>query len=74
MKPKLSLTDYATPASSVSAFCRAVLRSLIPPQFYGIGQHKLNNQHVVFKHVDRFVRMRRFESLSIHEICKGIKV
>ncbi|RMZ38088.1 telomerase reverse transcriptase [Aspergillus flavus] len=74
MKPKLSLTDYATPASSVSAFCRAVLRSLIPPQFYGIGQHKLNNQHVVFKHVDRFVRMRRFESLSIHEICKGIKI
>ncbi|KAF5865472.1 hypothetical protein ETB97_003730 [Aspergillus alliaceus] len=29
---------------------------------------------VVFRHVDRFVRMRRFESLSVHEVCKGIKV
>ncbi|OGM45577.1 hypothetical protein ABOM_006259 [Aspergillus bombycis] len=73
-KPKPSLTDYATPASSVSAFCRAVLRTLIPPHFYGIGQHKFSNRTVIFKHVDRFVRMRRFESLSIHEICKGIKI
>lgn len=26
------------------------------------------------KHVDRFVRMSRFESLSLHEVCKGLKV
>jgi hypothetical protein len=71
---KMSLTDYATPASSVSAFCRAVLRKLIPPQFYGTGQHKITNRTIVSRHVDRFVRMRRFESLSIHEVCKGIKV
>ncbi|KAB8238671.1 telomerase reverse transcriptase [Aspergillus alliaceus] len=73
-RPKLSMTDYATPTSSVSAFCRAVLRSLIPLQFYGNRQHKITHQMVVFRHVDRFVRMRRFESLSVHEVCKGIKV
>ncbi|PYI10604.1 hypothetical protein BO78DRAFT_360710 [Aspergillus sclerotiicarbonarius CBS 121057] len=73
-KPKLSLTDYATPASSVSAFCRAVLRNLIPPQFYGTGQHRIQHQDIVLKHVDQFIHMRRFENLSLHEVCKGIKV
>lgn len=73
-EPKQSMMAYATPSSSVSAFCRAVLRKLIPPQFYGVGQHQKSNQEIVFSHVDRFIRMRRFESLSLHEVCKGIKV
>ncbi|KAK1143635.1 Telomerase reverse transcriptase [Aspergillus melleus] len=73
-RPKLSLMDYATPSSSVSAFCRAVLRKLFPSEWYGVGQQGDINQDIVLKHVDRFVRMRRFETLTIHEICKGIKV
>ncbi|KAL1981064.1 hypothetical protein VTN96DRAFT_3129 [Rasamsonia emersonii] len=72
MKP--CLTDYATPASSVSAFCRAVLRRLIPRAFFGIGEGGESNQRIVMKHVDRFVRMSRYESLSLHEVCKGLKV
>ncbi|EAW11871.1 telomerase reverse transcriptase [Aspergillus clavatus NRRL 1] len=74
LKPKLCLIDYATPCSSVSAFCRAALRKLVPPRFYGTGCHQRSNQDIVFRHVDRFVRMRRFESLSLHEVCKGIKI
>lgn len=72
--PKYSLTDYATPAPSVSAFCRAVLRKLIPPRFFGIGEDGLANKRVIFTHVDRFVRMRRFESLNLHEVCQGLKI
>jgi telomerase reverse transcriptase len=72
--PKQTLMDYATPSSSVSAFCRGVLRKVIPPQFYGAGQHQKSNQEIVFSHVDRFIRLRRFESLSLHEVCKGLKV
>lgn len=73
-KPKVSLTDYATPASSVSAFCRAVLQSLIPPRFFGNGRDGLCNRKVVMKHVDSFIKLRRYESLSLHEVCKGLKV
>lgn len=73
-KPKLSLTDYATPASSVSAFCRAVLQRLIPPRFFGDGEHGLWNRKIVMKHVDCFIKLRRYESLSLHEVCKGLKV
>lgn len=72
--PKPTLTDYATPPSSVSAFCRAVLHNLIPSQFYGVGQDGVSNKRIVLKHVDSFVRLRRFESLSLHEVCKGLKV
>ncbi|PYH43364.1 telomerase reverse transcriptase [Aspergillus saccharolyticus JOP 1030-1] len=71
---KPSLTYYATPASSVSAYCQAVIRKLIPPQFYGTGQNGINNQSVILKNVDEFIRMRRFENLSLQEVCKGVKV
>lgn len=73
-KPKLSLTDHATPASSVSAFCRAVLQRLIPPRFFGEGEHGIWNRKIVMKHVDSFIKLRRYESLSLHEVCKGLKV
>lgn len=73
-KQKPCLTDYATPASSVSAFCRAVLKRLIPNEFLGVGEGGISNRQILMKHVDRFVRLRRFESLSLHEVCKGLKV
>ncbi|KAJ5558312.1 Telomere reverse transcriptase [Penicillium sp. DV-2018c] len=68
------LTDYATPASSVSAFCRAVIQKLIPRQFFGTGRDGVSNFKLVLRHVDRFIKLRRFESSSLHEVCKGIKI
>lgn len=73
-KPRISLTDYATPASSVSAFSRAVLLRLIPLEVFGEGADGVLNRKVVMKHVDSFIKMRRFETLSLHELCKGLKV
>lgn len=73
-KAPVNLTDYATPASSVSAFCRAVIQKLIPRQFWGAGPDGISNFKLVLRHVDRFIKLRRFESLSLHEVCKGVKV
>lgn len=73
-KPKTRMMDYATPVSSVSAFCRAVIQTLFPPTFYGVGADGLVNRRIVLKHIDRFIKMRRFESISLHEVCKGLKV
>lgn len=73
-KPKLSLTDYATPASSVSAFCRAVLHRLIPHRFFGDGKSGVWNRKNIMAHVDSFIKLRRFENLTLHEVCKGLKV
>ncbi|KAJ6147666.1 Telomere reverse transcriptase [Penicillium chrysogenum] len=73
-KAPVNLTDYATPASSVSAFCRAVIQKLIPRQFWGAGPDGISNFKLVLRHVDRFIKLRRFESLSLHEVCKGVKI
>ncbi|KAJ5752542.1 Telomere reverse transcriptase [Penicillium odoratum] len=73
-QPKLTLTHYATPASSVSAFCRAVLLNLIPSKFFGDGPEGLFNRKLIMRHVDSFIKLRRFESLSLHEVCIGLKV
>ncbi|KAJ9228282.1 hypothetical protein DTO271D3_5664 [Paecilomyces variotii] len=73
-KQKLCLTDYATPASSVSAFCRAVLQKLVANGFYGVGQEGQWNRQIILKNVDRFIRLRRFESISLHQVCMGLKV
>ncbi|KAJ6121653.1 Telomere reverse transcriptase [Penicillium capsulatum] len=73
-KPKPSLTDHATPASSVSAFCRAVIQRLVPLKFFGQGAEGVSNRKLILKHVDSFIKLRRFENLSLHEVCKALKI
>lgn len=73
-KRKVNLTDYATSASAVSAFCRAVLLKIVPPQFFGDDAEGLANRKIIMKYVDAFIKMRRFESPSLHEVCSGLKV
>lgn len=66
--------DYATPPTDVSAFCRATLSRLIPNEMWGIGDVGQENRNVIVCHVDRFVKARRFESLSLHVLSEGLKV
>ncbi|KAJ2892715.1 hypothetical protein MKZ38_009438 [Zalerion maritima] len=70
----VALPDLATPASRVSAFCQAVAQKLIPNQLWGVGQAGARNQEVFLKQVDHFVKLRRFESLSLHEVVQNIQV
>lgn len=66
--------DAATPTANVSAFCRAVLRHVIPHEFWGTETIQSHNEGVFHKNIDRFITMRRFESLSLHEAFQDIKV
>lgn len=34
----------------------------------------MSNRKLVLKNVDAFIKLRRFENLSLHEACKGLKV
>ena len=67
-------TSLATPYSDVSAFCRAVLTSVIPNRLWGDGAQGLANIRVVMRHVDKFIRLRRFENMNLHTVCQGLKV
>ncbi|OKL61688.1 hypothetical protein UA08_02399 [Talaromyces atroroseus] len=71
---KICLLDHASPTSSVSAFCRATLRKLIPHEFFGQGEDGASNLRTMMKQIDRFIRLSRFESLTLHEVCKGFKI
>ncbi|KAM0282493.1 hypothetical protein ACHAQH_003007 [Verticillium albo-atrum] len=69
-----TLTDLATPVSHVSRFCQAVLAKVIPNDFWGTGSCQGSNKLLIMKKVDHFVKLRRFEALSLHELTHGLKV
>jgi len=71
---KPSLMDYATPTVNVSAFCRSVLSILIPNEFWGEGDTQIHNKGLFMKVVDRFIMLRRFETVSLHDAVQGMKV
>ena len=72
--PETPLILLASPPSDVSAFCRAVLSNLIPNKFWGEGKQGQENKIVIMRNIDSFVRLRRFESLSLHTVSQGLKV
>ncbi|KAI9814856.1 MAG: hypothetical protein M1832_005658 [Thelocarpon impressellum] len=69
-----SLLDVATPSSQVSAFSRAVLAAVIPDGFWGAGEVARGNKEAMMCHVDRFIKLRRYESLSLHAVLQGFKI
>ena len=71
---KGNFTDLATPTSQVSAFCRAILLKIVPKSFWGLGKEGSENQRNVMLHVDRFVHLRRFETVTLHTVCQRLKV
>ncbi|KAF4581136.1 Telomerase reverse transcriptase [Ophiocordyceps camponoti-floridani] len=71
---QMPLVDVATPACSVSAFCQAVVSKMIPNQFWGDGDTMYHNKKTFLRRVDHFIKLRRFESMTLHEISQGIKV
>ncbi|OWP01965.1 telomerase reverse transcriptase [Marssonina coronariae] len=71
---KPSMMNHATPTAMVSAFCRAALSRLIPSEFWGAGATQAHNERTFNKNVDRFIGLRRFESLSLHEVTQGLKI
>ncbi|KAK4681468.1 Telomerase reverse transcriptase [Podospora pseudoanserina] len=69
-----SLTELATPTSSVSAFCQAILAKVIPNEFWGHGDAQEHNKACLLKKVHEFIHLRRFESMCLHEVMQGMKL
>jgi telomerase reverse transcriptase len=66
--------DHATVLTSVSAFCRAVIRNVFPPDAFGAGGCRGDSFGTIMRAVDTFVCLRRYESFSLHDIIQGIAV
>jgi telomerase reverse transcriptase len=69
-----NITDLSCPMAKVSAFCQSVLSTLVPDGFWGEGDTMQHNKAIILSKVDRFIKMRRFETMSLHEITQGLKV
>jgi hypothetical protein len=60
----------ACPTAHVSAFCRAVVAKVIPNGFWGDD----NNKRTIMYWIDQFVSLRRFESMTLHQVTQKIQV
>jgi len=69
-----SILAHATPTAHVSAFCRAVVRRILPGNALGAGEDGEHNLAVLLSQVDVFVRMRRYENLSLHEVYQNLRI
>ncbi|KAL9578805.1 MAG: hypothetical protein Q9212_005488, partial [Teloschistes hypoglaucus] len=70
----MPLVEYATPFSEVSAFCRATVSKVIPKDFWGQAADGCRNKDVIMGKINQFIRLRRFESLTLHAICQDLKI
>jgi telomerase reverse transcriptase len=59
----------ATSSAQVSAFCRAAVQAVFPPKLWGVA----NVRHLCSS-IDKFVRLRRYETLALHDVLQGMKI
>lgn len=69
----VSLIPYVTGPVDVAAFCCASLKSILPEDAFGVGKDGEQNWASVLSHVDRFIYLRRYETISLHEVSQGLK-
>lgn len=69
-----SVAELACPVAHVSAFCQATLSKVIPNGFWGEGETGEHNKKMILKNVHHFVKLKRFETMSLHEIIQDLRV
>lgn len=72
--PESSFLPYTSSPDQVSAFCQSIMTKVVPHGLFGTEDEGRANWQKILGHIDRFVQMRKFESLSLHDVCQGLKV
>ncbi|KAK0344893.1 Telomerase reverse transcriptase [Friedmanniomyces endolithicus] len=68
-----SIRNASTPVE-VSAFCRAVVLHVFPNALWGSTAAGAHNRTLLLRKVDQFVRLRRYETMSVHDVLQGVKI
>ncbi|KAK6357467.1 hypothetical protein TWF718_001777 [Orbilia javanica] len=74
LSPQDPMLLYTTSSHSVYAFIRAVISNIIPLELWGTGKSVLKTREVFFRHMESFVKLRRYETLSLHNVMQGFKL
>lgn len=69
-----STFSHACTPERVSAFCRAVVRNVFPPDVLGTSEEGKKNLDIVLRSIDRFIRLRRYETISLHDVMDGLAI
>ena len=69
-----SPAELATPQAKVSAFCRAVVLRVFPYRIWGSGTEGEHNRRIIMRNIHRFVRSRKGESLTLHDVLQDIHI
>ncbi|KXT00977.1 hypothetical protein AC578_8192 [Pseudocercospora eumusae] len=80
--PRLKDTQSLTSSSihlscntaNVSAFCRAAISAVFPARLWGDQEVRRQNLKIIHRSIDRFVRLRRYESLTLHNVLQGLRL
>ncbi|KAJ3289397.1 hypothetical protein HK104_007493 [Borealophlyctis nickersoniae] len=67
---KLNHLRHHSNFHQVSGFVRAVVRRVIPHDIWGDSK----NEDAALKALDKFIRLRRYETLSLQNVSHGLKV
>ena len=68
-----SFLPHSTPPEMVSMFCRSVIARLLPQNALGTASDGVHNLQIIMQRIDQFVKLRRFETLSLHQVMQGIR-
>ncbi|KAF3916552.1 hypothetical protein ABW20_dc0102400 [Dactylellina cionopaga] len=74
ISPQDPILLYTTTSHCVFVFLRAVIGNIVPLAFWGNGKAAIKNREMFFSHLEKFVKLRRYESLSLHEVIQGFKM
>ncbi|KAJ3213899.1 hypothetical protein HK099_007127 [Clydaea vesicula] len=64
------MLKFQTPYHQVWMFLKSVLDHLVPKEFWGSKENKM----LVLESVKKFIKMTKFESISINQLLCGIKI
>jgi len=65
---------YASTSVQVSSFCKAVFRRVFPADFFDSPGGDSHNMGLISASINRFVRLRRYETLSLHDLMHGLRI
>lgn len=68
------ISCFATPVSNCAAFVKAVFNHFLPSNCFGESEDGSHNRSIILDAVEHFVRRRKFESLTLHDILQNIKI
>ncbi|KAM3414559.1 Telomerase reverse transcriptase [Cercospora zeina] len=60
--------------AEVSSFCRAVVMRVFPKDLWGQGEAGKSNVKVLLSNIDHFVRLRRYETLGLHDVLQKMSL